>query len=87
MGLGRSSQALPPHKKGLAGNGVRCGISKDKQDCFAMILAGERPVLDLMSAYSREMQDLIVEAWDEDPRKRPTASDMVKRIENMRSNL
>ena len=45
------------------------------------VIAGERPDIGLMNDYPQEMTNLIVEAWDGDPTKRPSASDLVKRIE------
>lgn len=47
------------------------------------IIAGERPDLTLVSDYPQEMKDLIVEAWDSDPSKRPSAEDLVKRMEDI----
>ena len=47
------------------------------------ILAGERPDLSLISAYPQEMRALIVEAWDGDPKKRPTASELAIRMEDI----
>ena len=47
-------------------------------------MGGElRPSMDLVSKYPQEMRDLIVEAWDSDPRKRPTAADMVTRMQSI----
>ena len=47
------------------------------------IIAGERPDLALMSDYPSELKELIVEAWDTDPLKRPPAANMVKRMEGI----
>jgi len=40
-----------------------------------------RPPMEKMSDYPQAMQDLIVEAWDANPNKRPSATEMVQRIE------
>ena len=41
----------------------------------------DRPPMEKMSDYPQAMQDLIVEAWDANPNKRPSATEMVQRIE------
>lgn len=41
----------------------------------------DRPPMGKMSDYPQAMQDLIVEAWDANPTKRPSATEMVQRIE------
>ena len=59
-------------------------IKKIKRDNFKdLVVGGERPSMDLVSEYPQEMKDLIVEAWDSDPRKRPTAADMVTRMQSI----
>ena len=53
---------------------------KKQKDFKHSVIAGERPSLDLVSGYPQEMKDLIVEAWDSDPQKRPSATEMAKRM-------
>ena len=42
------------------------------------MLSGERPSLDGLEGYPQEVKDMLEEAWDADPTKRPSAEDMVK---------
>ena len=59
-------------------------IKKIKRNNFKdLVVGGERPSMDLVRKYPQEMKDLIVEAWDSDPRKRPTAADMVTRMQSI----
>jgi len=55
----------------------------DDSDVKARIIAGERPPLALISDYPQAMKDLIIESWDSNPSKRPKASEMVKRMEDI----
>ena len=53
---------------------------KRQKDFKHSVIAGERPSLDLVSGYPQEMKDLIVQAWDSEPQKRPSASEMAERM-------
>lgn len=44
---------------------------------------GIRPNLELMKDYPEAMQELIQEGWAQDLSKRPTAAEMVTRIEKI----
>ena len=48
------------------------------------VISGElRPSVEAMSDYPQSMQDLIVQTWETDPKKRPSAAEMVERITNI----
>ena len=49
-----------------------------KEDVKDLVLSGERPSLDALEGYPQEVKDMLEEAWDTDPTKRPSAEDMVK---------
>ena len=49
-----------------------------EKDVKDLILRGERPSLDGLEGYPKEVKDMLEEAWDTDPTKRPSAEDMVK---------
>jgi hypothetical protein len=49
-----------------------------EKDVKDLILRGERPSLDGLEGYPQEVKDMLEEAWDTDPTKRPSAEDMVK---------
>ncbi|CAH0488579.1 unnamed protein product [Peronospora farinosa] len=51
-----------------------------KSKVYAMVPKGVRPSVKKMSDYPQQMQDLIVRGWDNDPKKRPTATEMVDEI-------
>ncbi|CAI5700343.1 unnamed protein product [Peronospora effusa] len=54
-----------------------------KSKVYAMVPKGVRPSVKKMSDYPQQMQDLIVRGWDNDPKKRPTATEMVDEIERI----
>ena len=47
---------------------------------------GSRPDLSLMKGYPQDMKDLIAEAWSDDPLQRPTATELVERMESIIQN-
>ncbi len=55
----------------------------DPYDIDKRVIAGERPDIGLMSDYPKDMIDLIIQGWAADPKMRPTASEMVKRIKDI----
>merc|ERR1712125_271077 len=50
------------------------------KNCFGSI-DSIRPDVEKMSDYPQAMQDLIVQAWDKESIKRPSATEMMQRIE------
>ena len=48
-----------------------------EKDVKDLVLRGERPSLDELEGYSKKVKDMLEEAWDTDPTKRPSAEDMV----------
>ena len=48
--------------------------------------AGSRADLTLMKGYPQDMKDLIAEAWNDDPLQRPTATELVERMESIIQN-
>ena len=51
---------------------------KDEKNVTSLVLSGERPSLDGLEGYPQEVKDMLEEAWDTNPMKRPSAEDMVK---------
>ena len=49
-----------------------------EKDVKDLVLRGERPSLDGLEGYPQEVKDMLEEAWDTNPMKRPSAEDMVK---------
>ena len=47
------------------------------------VIAGERPSRERMSDYPPDLQQLIIRAWASDPNQRPSASEMVNRMEQL----
>ncbi|CAI5746296.1 unnamed protein product [Peronospora destructor] len=54
-----------------------------KSKVYEMVPTGARPSVEEMGDYPQQMQDLIVRGWDNDPKKRPTAKEMVDEIERI----
>jgi hypothetical protein len=53
----------------------------ERDDVYADVVKKDiRPRMELMSDYPEAMQKLIVECWDRNPFKRPSAAEMVQRI-------
>lgn len=56
----------------------------ERDDVYRDVVAKSiRPKVEMMSDFPKAMQDLIMEGWDQDPYKRPTAAQMVVRIQKI----
>ncbi|CEG48098.1 tkl protein kinase [Plasmopara halstedii] len=55
----------------------------ERETVYEKVPYGARPPVEAMSDYPLEMQELIVRGWDNDPKNRPTASEMAEEIDRI----
>ncbi len=56
----------------------------EREDVYKGVVEDNlRPSVDAMADYPPKMQELIVRGWDADPKKRPSAAEMVREIEQI----